>query len=285
MAKSKFFRAFVAGSTISDGRIITPQMIDEIVETFSADTYSPRINVEHISGYSPEPPFNGYGTVTAVKAQDDEITIGGKTETRRALYCQVDGNAQLQKLAKNDQKPFPSVELTDSYAGIGKVGLVGLAFTDKPASIATQKLQFSRSAPGTNFATGDDEVSLQFETEAEDKTSLLAGIKDAVTTALTAVFSNKETPATTTLPAPPAGGNGAAGSAAPFDHAAFSTAIGDQISTAIGRLSDTVDAKLAPFAALQTEVADLKKQLGETPGGSFSRPPAPGGSAIAADVY
>ena len=73
--KSKFFRAFVEGNTISDGRTITAGMIDEIVATFNRETYSPRINVEHIAGYSPEPPFNGYGDVYAVKAQDDQITI------------------------------------------------------------------------------------------------------------------------------------------------------------------------------------------------------------------
>ena len=35
-------------------------------------------------------------------------------------------------LADKDQKPFPSVELTDNYAGTSKVGLIGLAFTDTP---------------------------------------------------------------------------------------------------------------------------------------------------------
>jgi hypothetical protein len=147
--KSKFFRAFVSGNTISDGRKITPEMIDQIVETFHVDTYRPRINIEHIAGYSPEPPFNGYGSVVAVKAEDVDITIDGKVEKRRALYCQVDANDQLVKLAKAEQKPFPSVELTDSYAGCGKVGLVGLAFTDTPASVGTQALKFSRAAPGT----------------------------------------------------------------------------------------------------------------------------------------
>ena len=33
--KSKFFRAFVEGNKISDGRTITAGMIDEIVATFN----------------------------------------------------------------------------------------------------------------------------------------------------------------------------------------------------------------------------------------------------------
>jgi hypothetical protein len=106
MAKSKFFRAFVEGQTISDGRKIEGPWIDQIVETFHAETYTPRINVEHLSGYSPEPPFNGYGSVIAVKAQTDDITIAGTVEKRRALYCQVDANDQLVALVAANQKPY-----------------------------------------------------------------------------------------------------------------------------------------------------------------------------------
>src|SRR5690348_2466765 len=71
MAKSKFFRVFVEGFTVSDGRKIEAAWIDDIVATFNTANYTPRINVEHIKGYSPEPPFNGYGDVVAVKAQTD----------------------------------------------------------------------------------------------------------------------------------------------------------------------------------------------------------------------
>ena len=52
--KSKFFRALVAGQTIIDGRKIDDVSIDQIVETFNTETYTPRINVEHLSGYSPD---------------------------------------------------------------------------------------------------------------------------------------------------------------------------------------------------------------------------------------
>ena len=95
MAKSKFFRVFVEGFTVSDGRKIEASWIDDIVATFNTANYTPRINVEHIKGYSPEPPFNGYGDVVAVKAQHDEFTIDGKTERRKALYVQVEPNEQL----------------------------------------------------------------------------------------------------------------------------------------------------------------------------------------------
>jgi hypothetical protein len=145
--KSKPFRAFVEGETISDGRKVTPEMIDECVATFAPATYSPRINLEHVSGYSPEPPFNGYGDVVSLEAKTDDIVIAGKSEKRRALYAIVEGNDQLVALARADQKPFPSVELTPNYAGSGKFGIIGLASTDTPASIGTERLQFSHRAP------------------------------------------------------------------------------------------------------------------------------------------
>ncbi|WP_313539795.1 GPO family capsid scaffolding protein [Sphingomonas sp.] len=264
MAKlSKFFRAFVAGQTISDGRTITDEMIDDVVATFNRDTYSPRINIEHIAGYSPEPPFNGYGDVVAVKAQDDEISIAGTTEKRRALYVQVEGNDQLVKLAAANQKPYPSVELTPDYAGSSKVGLVGLAFTDTPASIATQKLQFSRTAPGTIFSASDQAVAIEFEQGT-------AGVTDAIVAGfskLADMFKRTTgepgTPAPAPSPAPaPANDN--------MDFAAFSKAMGDAVAAAVKPALDAV-------SEVRAEVATMKGQLESTPAG-FSRPPASGGA-------
>ncbi|WP_261295878.1 GPO family capsid scaffolding protein [Sphingomonas hylomeconis] len=265
MAKSKFFRAFVAGATISDGRVIEPEWIDQVVETFNVDTYSPRINIEHISGYSPEPPFNGYGTVVAVEARDVDITIAGTTEKRRALYCQVEGNDQLVALAKADQKPFPSAELTPSYAGTNKIGLIGLAFTDKPASIGTEKLQFSRSAPGTVFAPGADAASIEFEAAPVEPTGIAAAIVAGFASVAT-LFSRAE-PEKKVDPAPepktPANDN--------FDIAAFSTAIGAQVAAAVKPGNDAMAAFETRFAALETKLAGTE-QLG------FSRAPASGGA-------
>jgi hypothetical protein len=265
MTKSKFFRAFVEGSTVSDGRKITREMIDQIAETFSTDAYTPRINIEHLKGYSPEPPFNGYGSVIAVKAQDDEITIAGEKKTVRALYAQVDGNDQLVKLRKpgTDQKPFPSVELTDSYAGSGKVGMIGLAFTDTPASLGTQALQFSRSTPGSVFAAGDEAVELEFEDVTADQAGFLRSVKGMMD-AFSARFAKPEEPKVETPPAAPAG----------FDMAAFSREVGTLITGAIGAYATANDAALA---ALRTDFTNLKTQLETTEDKSFRRSPASGG--------
>lgn len=268
MAKSKYFRCFVAGSTISDGRTITPDMIDQIVETFNADTYTPRINVEHMKGYSPEPPFNGYGSVIALRKQDDEITIDGKTEKRRALYAQVDGNDQLVKLAKADQKPFPSVELTPSYAGIDKVGLIGLAFTDSPASIATQRLQFSRNAPGSFHAHGADAVALEFEADPAADLGKVESAMAGFFSALTAKFTGKEPEKPKEEPKPKP-------EAANDNFATFAAEMITAVSGAIGAaVKPVIDAQAQDRAAFN----DLKARLEKQPDNSFSRPPATGGN-------
>lgn len=276
MAKSKFFRAFVEGNTISDGRAITAQMIDEIVSTFNLDTYTPRINVEHIKGFSPLPPFNGYGDVVAVRAQTDDIVIDGKSVKRRALYCQVDGNDQLTALTAADQKPFPSVEITDSYAGTNKVGLVGLAFTDSPASIATQRLQFSRTAPGTVRASGEESVTLEFEPDlgAAGDASKVEGAIAGFFSALTAKFKGEsQAPAPAPSPAPspaqPANDN----------FAAFAEAMGSTVAQSIAATVKPIAEAQAQF---RTDFDALKAQLeGVTNPNGFNRSPANGGAGSA----
>ncbi|WP_277981551.1 GPO family capsid scaffolding protein [Sphingomonas phyllosphaerae] len=267
--KSQFFRCFVAGNTISDGRTITPEMIDQVVETFDPATYSPRINVEHVKGFSPEPPFNGYGDVVAVRAQDDAISVGGTTETRRALYAQVDANPQLVRLARGDQKPFPSVELTDSYAGTGKFGLVGLAFTDSPASIATQRLSFSRHAPGTVFAQGDEAVAL--ELSASDPAGIAEAIRSgfAAVAALFARAPEKPTePEAETPPTPPTPAND--------NNAAFAAALGASLATSVSAAVQPIaDAQ----AAVRRDLDALAAKLATEPAEAFRRAPATGAGA------
>jgi hypothetical protein len=264
--KSKPFRSFVEGETISDGRKVTAEMIDECVATFTPATYSPRINIEHVSGYSPEPPFNGYGDVVAVEAKTDDIVIAGKTEKRRALYTIVEGNDQLVALAKADQKPYPSVELTPSYAGTGKFGIIGLAFTDTPASIGTQRLQFSNRAPGSVFAFSTDAVTIEFEAKkAEDEK--VDSIVDRLFASLTAKFKPTEPEKPKDEPKPkPANDN--------FDAASFAA---DIKSIVTGVVTAALKPVIETQTAHQRDFATLKTQLGNTEQPGFSRGPASGG--------
>lgn len=263
--KSQFFRAFVAGQTISDGREVTPEMIADIVATFNADTYSPRINIEHIAGYSPEPPFNGYGDVIAVKAQVDEFTIAGKTEKRDALYIQVDANDQLVALSKRDQKPYPSVELTPNYAGTNKVGMIGLAFTDTPASIGTQRLNFSR-VNGSMISTATERADFSFP-DQEDDADPVQSIVDRLFSKLTGRF--KPTEPEKTKDEPEAANDN-------FDLAAFTA---DMKAAVTGTISEALAPIAEAQATHQQEFAKLKAKLEAEPDTSFSRKPVSGGGA------
>lgn len=277
MAKSKFFRVFVEGFTVSDGRKIEASWIDDIVATFNTANYTPRINVEHIKGYSPEPPFNGYGDVVAVKAQTDEFTIDGKTERRKALYVQVEPNDQLIAMRAKGQKPFPSVEISPDFAGTGKIGLTGLGLTDNPASLGVEAFNFAalkpmfdarKSAPGNLFSEAFEAVEIELEdAPAPDGQGIGAAIMagfNAVAAKLTGGDGKAKQPESQETPKP-ANDN--------VDFSQFATIIGEQIAAAVKPANDAVVALKADFTTLKA-----KLETTEQPS-TFKRAPATGGGA------
>lgn len=275
MAKSKFFRVFVEGFTVSDGRKIEASWIDEIVATFNTDNYTPRINVEHIKGYSPEPPFNGYGDVVAVKAQTDEFTVGGQTQRRRALYVQVEPNDHLIAMRAKGQKPFPSVEISPDFAGTGKVGLTGLGLTDNPASLGVEAFNFAafkpmfdarKSAPGNLFSEAFEAVEIDLEDVPMDGNGIAAAIAAGFASVAAKFTGGKEKPKDQTETPLAANDNS-------FDVAAFSAAMGEELVAAITPINEAVTKVQADFATLK---AGLEKS--EQPG-TFHRQPATGGKA------
>lgn len=181
MAKtpSKFFRVAVEGATATDGRTIERQWLQDINANFNTDTYPVRINMEHIRGFSAEPPFNAYGDVLAVKVEEVTIQLNGKAEKRLALFAQIEPTDALIKLTKARQKIYTSIEVQPNFAATGKAGLVGLAVTDSPASLGTEMLQFStrpeaaflkktlddrKQDPGNIFSAGE-ETAIEFAAE------------------------------------------------------------------------------------------------------------------------
>ena len=273
MAKSKFFRVFVEGFTASDGRKIEAAWIDDIVATFNAANYTPRINCEHIKGFSPEPPFNAYGSVTAVKAQTDELEIDGQKVRCRALYAQVEPNDQLLKINKAGQKIFTSVEISPDFAGTGKVGLVGLAVTDNPASLGTEALSFSALKPmfdarkvhPDNLFSASIETEITMEADAGDGADIASAVKGGMLAAFASLFKSQETPKEEPKPA---NDNG-------FDVAAFSAALGEQVAAAVKPALDAAN-------AANTAVAELTAKLESTQQQGFSRQPASGGGGNSA---
>ncbi len=144
MAKKKF-RVGVAARTI-DGREIKPEFISSAAKTYDPNVYGARINLEHIRGIYPDSAFGAYGDVIAVEYKEE--VIGGKK--RGALYAEIEPTAELIELNKKGQKVYTSMELQPDFPEEGSWYLVGLAVTDSPASMGTQKLSFSAAEKEKN---------------------------------------------------------------------------------------------------------------------------------------
>lgn len=132
----KRFRVAREGQTV-DGRELTRQEIQDMADSYNPEHYAGRINIEHFSGWSPEPPFNAYGDILKVEAVEED----GKL----CLYNTISALPNFVAMNKNGQKLFPSIEFYRNFAGTNKAYQVGLGMTDQPASLGTQAIKFSNS--------------------------------------------------------------------------------------------------------------------------------------------
>lgn len=286
--KTKFTRVAVAGLTASDGRTIEPQHLTQMAASYNPDTYTARVNVEHIRNLSADGPFPALGDVIALRTQTDEIEVAGKTEKRLALYAQIAGNEKLQAYIAADQKKFTSIEIEPNFNGTGAAYLMGLAATDSPASLGTQALQFahaaadddaralkahldSRKSHASCFFSAAHATTIEFEAETP---SAPAG-----DTALDRFFARMET--LFGKKAPPSDPDPAA--APSPDQAAdlqalFSTFASELRTGLAETLAQDRQAASAAVARVTSEFAALKAQLEDAPASGFNRrPPATGG--------
>ncbi|MBP8005511.1 MAG: GPO family capsid scaffolding protein [Acinetobacter sp.] len=186
MKKSKFYRVAVAGAT-TDGRIIEASWIQQMAKNYNPNTYTALANIEHIRGITPSSEFGSYAKVIGLKAQEDEIN----GQKKWCLYAQLEAFENLIELHSKRQKLFNSIEVNPSFADTNEAYLVGIAFTDTPASLGTQIMEFASKNPEANpftskkqhkdnLFTAAAEVDLQFEdgTEHEPVKGLFSKILD-----------------------------------------------------------------------------------------------------------
>ncbi len=280
MAKTRFFRIAVEGGT-TDGRVIERAWIEQMAAGYSPAAYTAGINCEHIRGYSPEPPFNSYGTVVALKAEEVTLSIAGKDEKRLALLAQFDANDQLLSVNRAKQKLFTSCEIAPNFGGTGKAGLINVAITDNPASLGTEMLEFAAKAGDANPFTArkqDKDNLITAATPAEivvdgdgtDPTGLFASIKgmfDSFAASMKKPEPKADEPVTPPVQKP----------ANDNDLASFAQAIGAQVVDAIGTYAKTNDAAVKKIG---DDLAALTVKLGSTeaPRGP-QRPLSTGGDA------
>lgn len=285
---SKFTRVLVEGDT-TDGRKVTAQDIQDIAETYDPATYGARVNLEHVRGTVPGGPFDMLGDVLAVKAQQDDINIGGQPQKRWALYAQIDALPALVKLASDRQKIYFSCEIQRNFASTGRTGLVGLASTDSPANLAMQQLNFSSrrftaleegktDAPelGMNLSAMHEAV-LEFTdaapTAPEDFGLDLTKLAGALKTALglsdqtaASVATSPVAAAAATAPvaaAAVAGQSGAAAAPATFSSGLVAFATSDAGAALISAALATANSFSATLATLSKAQTDTTAQITE----------------------
>ncbi|QQA76203.1 GPO family capsid scaffolding protein [Pectobacterium parmentieri] len=135
----KKFRVAVSGATV-DGREIKPEHLRDAAANYSPEVYGARVNVEHYLSPYPDSDFGAMGDVTALSAED--IT-DGPMSGRTALYAEIEPSARMKQLTDAGKKVFSSIELHPQFALNGKAYVMGLAMTDTPASLGTERLKFA----------------------------------------------------------------------------------------------------------------------------------------------
>lgn len=144
----KKFRVAVEGQT-TDRRAISRQDIIDMAKNYSQQTYGARIWMEHFRGLYADSPFKAYGDVIACTAEEIK---DGALKGKMALFAEIDATDEFVAIAKAKQKVYFSVEIQPDFPAVGGSYLVGLAFTDSPASLGTEYITFSSTAQNSPLA-------------------------------------------------------------------------------------------------------------------------------------
>ena len=264
----KRYRVATSGPTI-DGREIKPEWLKQAAANYDTNIYAARINVEHLRSMSPNGEFGAFGDVTGLEAETGK---DGKV----ALYAEIEPNEKAIAANKAGQKVYTSIEIVENFAGTGEAYLVGLALTDSPASLGTERLNFTAhpadatytAQPFTPmgqkahaFAVGmAHPVELKFtETgEAENETEakgFFAELKNALLGAFAAQPQKTQTGLNEGLKE-------------------TLTAFAATTAQKLQEMQTALDGQKQAHDTLAAQFASLKTQLEKQPAQTYTRPPA-----------
>lgn len=167
----KWFRVATEGTT-ADGRHIQGLHLEQMATNYNPEKYQARIWLEHFRSVMADGAFPAYGDVTALKCETN-------AEGKKVLFAQIAPLPELVKINQSGQKLYTSVEIDPNFADSGEAYLVGLAFTDSPASLGTERLMFSvREKEKTHLFSAYDGAEFDFnDTSEAEKESLLDKVK------------------------------------------------------------------------------------------------------------
>ena len=264
----KRYRVATSGPTI-DGREIKPEWLKQAAANYDTNIYAARINVEHLRSLSPNGEFGAFGDVTGLKAETGK---DGKV----ALYAEIEPNEKAIAANKAGQKVYTSIEIVENFAGTGEAYLVGLALTDSPASLGTERLNFTAQPADATytaqpftpmgqkahaFAVGmAHPVELKFtengETENETEAKgFFAELKDALLGAFAAQPQKTQTGLNEGLKE-------------------TLTAFAATTAQKLQEMQTALDEQKQAHDTLAAQFASLKTQLEKQPAQTYTRPPA-----------
>ncbi|MBI6182410.1 GPO family capsid scaffolding protein [Serratia proteamaculans] len=141
-----------SGGTI-DGRAIDDQWMDDIADTYDPRVFTAMIWPRHDTVENRKYTYN-LGTVEAVKLETEDGV--------KKLYAQLSPNQFLIDANKAGQKLFTSIEIVEKFPTTGRDYLYGLAATDVPASLYTDRMEFNANGEAMTLRTFSAGESMTF---------------------------------------------------------------------------------------------------------------------------
>ena len=207
------------------------------------------------------------GDVVALSTEDiTEGALAGRT----ALYAEIEPSERMVQMTDKGQKVYSSIELHPQFALNGKAYVVGLAMTDTPASLGTERLKFASQQRASVMAFNNQQGEAPMFTEAleAEVIELTAQRSDEGAKWFNRVMS-------------------IIGKGQKTDDQRFNQmhqvveAVAQSQSEQIDRFSAAEQERKEDKAAIQkltTELAELRQKLGSTEASFSQRPPANGGA-------
>lgn len=275
--KTKEFLIATSGATV-DGREIDAAFLQQMASSYDPKTYMARLNIEHIRGISASGDFKAYGDVLSLEARPVTVNFNGQDEERTGLYATFDVTDEAKVLNERGQKLYSSVEIHPDFADKGFAYLMGVALTDSPASIATDRLEFSRQTPGMlNLSTEQSAQAGVLEFPSEDESNESKGFLSSMSKLMDGFADRLGAPKEDETPAPSTPQETAAPQA--FDMGEFGKVMGE-FTKAIGTELNSLRSDMNDQQNdLSVRLSKVEKTMEETPApNAQGRPAATGGN-------
>ncbi|EMX9850949.1 GPO family capsid scaffolding protein [Klebsiella michiganensis] len=162
----KKFKVMTSGTTV-DGRNVTRAQLHAMAAAYNPAVYGARVNIEHYLSPFPDSVFSAMGDVVALSAEDiNEGPLTGEAH----LFAEIEPAQRMKDMIADGKKVYSSIEMHPSFPLTKGPYLTGLAMTDTPASLGTDKLKFTaeKRAEIMRFSSQDAEVTMftpSFEAE------------------------------------------------------------------------------------------------------------------------